>query len=122
MKKETMSRERPVTTQRKAQLLEQIAVYVDENLEQHITLQLVADHFGVSISTVTQLFQKRSNTTFHNFLTQRRMAAAETLIAQNVPLEEVGKRIGFTDYSSYYRAFRQYYGVSPREYKQKKKE
>ena len=115
-------RERSGTAQRKQDLLEGIIAYVDEHLEGRITLQMVAEHFHVSVSTVTQLFQHRTSTTFHGFLTERRMAAAEVLIRDGVPLEEVGKRVGYTDHSSFYRAFRQFHGVSPREFKLNKKE
>ena len=121
MNNEINTRERPMTALRKKEMLEQICAYVDGNLDSRITLQIVAEHFSVSVSTVTQLFQHRSATTFHGFLAQRRMAAAEKLIGEAVPLEEVGKRIGYTDHSSFYRAFKQYHGISPREYKLKKK-
>lgn len=92
-------------------------VYVDEHLTENITLKMVAAHFGVSVSTVTQLFQKYAQLTFHSYVTQRRMAMAEQLIAEGVPLEQVGKRIGFLDHSTFYRAFRQHFGKSPRQYR-----
>ena len=58
----------------------------------------------------------------YKFLTERRMAAAVELIQQGVPLEEVGKRLGYTDHSSFYRAFRKQFGMSPRDYKSGKEE
>ena len=122
MNTECNTRERPMTALRKQDLLERIREYVDIHLEERITLQAVADHFQVSVSTVTQLFQRRAGTTFHKYLTERRMAAAEALISRNIPLEEVGKRIGYTDHSSFYRAFRQKYGVSPRDYRRGKED
>ena len=120
MNTEVNTRERPMTALRKQELLEGICAFVDANLTERITLNTVSSHFQVSVSTVTQLFQRKAGTTFHQFLTGRRMAAAQELIARNVPLEEVGKRIGYTDHSSFYRAFRQYFGVSPRDYRRDK--
>ena len=98
-------------------LLEQITAYVEENLAEKITLKQVADEFKVSVSTVTQLFQKKTQNTFHHFLTNCRMEKARTLILQGLPLESVGKEIGYQDHSTFYRAFRQTFGISPREYR-----
>lgn len=98
-------------------LLEQISSYVDEHLSEKITLQVVAGHCNVSVSTVTQLFQKEADVTFHQYLTRRRMDAAQKLIASGMHLEEAGKLVGYSDHSSFYRAFRQTFGVSPRAYR-----
>lgn len=119
MKKNRTIRERSGTTVRKEQLLKQICTYVDEHLAERINLATVSEHFQVSISTVTQLFQYKSDMTFHQYLTHRRMAAAEALISRGIPLEEVGKQVGYNDHSSFYRAFRQHFGTSPREFKRR---
>lgn len=122
MKGNRTSGERPATTKRKEELLVQISAYVDEHLEEQITLQRVSEHFRVSVSTVTQLFQRRANTSFHKYLTDRRMAAAAKLIQRGISLEEVGKSLGYTDHSSFYRAFRKYYGMAPRDFKSSREE
>jgi len=90
---------------------------VEANLAEKITLKMIANQFSVSISTVTQLFQKKSQTTFHGFVTNCRMEKARTLILQGLPLESIGKEIGYRDHSTFYRAFRQTFGISPREYR-----
>lgn len=109
-------KERPGTALEKKSMLEQISAYVDAHLAEKITLQTIATHFSVSISTVTQLFQKRTETTFHNFVTTRRMERAQALILQGLPLVSVGRELGYRDHSAFYRAFRQTFGISPREY------
>ena len=86
-------------------------------MAEKITLQMIANQFSVSVSTVTQLFQKKSQTTFHHFLTGKRMEKARTLILQGLPLESIGREIGYRDHSTFYRAFRQTFGISPREYR-----
>ena len=109
--------ERTVTAWERKNLLEQITVFVDANLEKKITLKMIANQFSVSVSTVTQLFQKKSDTTFHAFLTSRRMERAVVMILRGEPLESVGKKLGYQDHSTFYRAFRQTFGISPREYR-----
>ena len=110
-------KERPATTQAKKFLLDQITAYIDANLTEKITLKMIASQFSVSVSTVTQLFQKKAQTSFHHFITGRRMERARTMILQGTPLEMVGRAIGYRDHSTFYRAFRQSFGISPREYR-----
>ena len=98
-------------------LLEKITAYVEANLAQKITLQMIAGQFHVSVSTITQLVRKKEKTTFHHFVTSKRMEKARDLILQGQPLESVGKAIGYQDHSTFYRAFRQTFGISPREYR-----
>ena len=112
-----MRKERPSTAQKKTAMMKKITAYVDAHLTDRLTLKIIAAHCGVSVSTVTQLFQKHSKETFHGFLTKRRMKMADRLIKEGVPLEQVGKLVGYQDHSTFYRAFRQYYGKSPREYR-----
>lgn len=100
-------------------LLNQIAAYIKANQAGKVTLKAVAEHFEVSISTVTQLFQKKIRITFHDFLTECRMEQARVLILQGTPLEIVGKEVGYRDHSTFYRAFRRKFGVSPREYRKR---
>ena len=111
------SKERPGTSQRKHALMEQITAFVDANLTEKLTLKVISAHCNVSVSTVTQLFQKKASTTFHDFVTERRMEMARKLIYEDMPLEQVGKEIGYRDHSTFYRAFRKYFDVSPREYR-----
>ena len=53
-----MRKERPSTAQRKSAMMKKITVYVDTHLHEQITLRIIAAHCGVSVSTVTQLFQR----------------------------------------------------------------
>ena len=112
-------RERPTTALERKNLLDQIGAFVEAHLEEKITLGRVAEQFSVSVSTVTQLFQNKTQNTFHHFLTGRRMEKARTLIREGLPLEMVGRAIGYRDHSTFYRAFRQTFGLSPREYRKK---
>ena len=110
-------KERPETARERKNLLDQITAFAEDHLAEKITLRMIASHFSVSVSTVTQLFQKKTQSTFHHFLTGLRMEKARTLIRDGLPLEMVGRAIGYRDHSTFYRAFRQTFGLSPREYR-----
>ena len=99
------------------ELLDRVLAYVEEHLAQKITLADVAKHFWVSQSTITQTFRNKMGVSFYRCVTQRRLIAAKTLILQGMPLEQVNEKVGFTDYSTFYRAFKQEFGISPRQYR-----
>ena len=102
----------------KPELLEQVMAYVEEHLAQKITLSDTAKRFFVSESTISHTFQQKLGTGFYSCVTQRRLIAAKNLIQEGSALEEVAGRVGFTDYSTFYRAFKREYGISPRQYRQ----
>lgn len=99
------------------ELLDRAMAYIEENLSQKITLSDVARYLYVSESTVSQTFRNKMGVSFHQCLTQRRLIAAKQLIQEDVPLENVGIRVGFPDYSTFYRAFKKQFGISPRQYR-----
>lgn len=100
----------------KPELLEQVMAYIERNIGEHITLEETAKHFYVSVSTITQLFRHKMGISFYRCVTQRRLIAAKTLIQYGQTLEDVSRAVGFTDYSSFYRAFKKEFGITPRQY------
>ena len=99
------------------ELLDRIMAYIEENYAAPITLAQTAKRFFVSSSTVSHLFQQKLGVSFYRYVTQRRLIAGKILIEQGLPMEEVGNHIGYGNYSGFYRAFKQEYGISPREYR-----
>lgn len=102
----------------KPELLDRITAYIEQNFAQHITVEDLAKQFYVSNSTISHLFKQRMGVSLYRYITQRRLIAAKSLIAQKVAMEEIAHRVGFVDYSTFYRAFKQEYGISPRQFSQ----
>lgn len=101
----------------KEELLDRLLFFVESNMAQKITLADTARRFLVSESTINQLFRKRMKVSFYRYVTQRRLIAAKTLLLTGMPAEQVCTGVGFGDYSAFYRAFKQEYGISPAEYR-----
>ena len=102
----------------KPELLDRITSYIETNYPDSITIDDLARHFYVSNSTISHLFKQKMGVSLYRYITQRRLIAAKSLIAEKVAMEEIAHRVGFADYSTFYRAFRQEYGISPRQFSQ----
>ena len=101
----------------KPDLLDQVLSYVEIHLAEKITLSDIARQFYVSESTITQTFRKKIGISFYRCVTQRRLIAAKKLIESGISLEATAEQVGFSDYSSFFRAFKQEYGIAPRQYR-----
>lgn len=101
----------------KPELLDRVIAYIEENLEEKITLSQVAQRLYVSESTVSHVFQQKMGISFYRYVIQRRLVAAKKLISEGKPMEWIAEQIGFSDYSTFYRAFKKEYGISPKEFR-----
>lgn len=101
----------------KPELIDSLIDFIESNLDKRLTLSSIAEHFYISESTVSNIFRNKMETSFHRYVTQRRLVAAKDLIVSGVNLEEVAERTGFGDYSTFYRAFRAEYGITPRRFR-----
>jgi len=101
----------------KPELLDQIMAYIETHYSAPLSVAEVAGTFFVSSSTVSHLFKQKIGVGFYRYVTQRRLIAGKLLIEQGIPIESVAARIGFQAYSGFYRAFKQEFGISPRQYR-----
>ena len=101
----------------KPELLDKVTAYIEAHYTEHITIKELAQKFFVSDSSISHHFKQKMGISIYHYVTQRRLISAKNLISEGVPLEQVATRVGFSDYSAFYRAFKQEFGISPRQYK-----
>lgn len=118
MKRAHIERSAGTMRAEKPELLDRIMAYIEKNYAVHITIDDLARQFYVSNSTISHLFKQKMGVSLYRYITQRRLIAAKSLIGENLPMEEIARRVGFVDYSTFYRAFKQEYGISPRRFSQ----
>lgn len=107
----------PLVRAEEPELLELVLAYIEAHLGEQITLTDTARSFLVSESKISQIFRQKLGISFYRCVTQRRLIAAKSLIVQGLPLKTVNERVGFADYSTFFRAFKREYGIAPSQFR-----
>jgi len=69
---------------------------------------------GVSSRTIGRLFEQHRLRSPYQFLLNVRVSTAQRLLQESeLTADEIAYRCGFTDYSSFYRIFKNHMGISP---------
>ncbi|MFE7524942.1 helix-turn-helix domain-containing protein [Kitasatospora sp. NPDC057542] len=117
---ELLEREGPEQPSGAAELLARIRAHIEENLaDPNIAPESIARSQHISVRYLHKLFQQ-DGTTVGQWVRQRRLDACrrelERPSRRQTSVSAVAHRWGFVSHSHFSRAFRDAYGVSPREW------
>ena len=91
--------------------------YIDHNYMKDITVESIAEEMAMSPTGARRLFKNETGSSIKSYLTLRRVTAAKSLIMQGQKAMNILAECGFRDYSTFYRAFVKYVGMTPNEFK-----
>lgn len=98
-------------------LYEQLRSYIGDHIEEELTLEQLSSVFFVSKYHIAHVFKANFGLSIHQYILKKRLAMAKDAIASRNNINNVYLMCGFKDYSSFYRAFKKEFGLSPNEYK-----
>ncbi len=97
---------------------EELLGWVDENLDQTISIPLLTERFQCSPSTIARKFKKAHGSTLTQYLLHRRIDRAKSLLATTtLTIYEVGAAVGIPDAQYFNKQFRKVSGISPSRYR-----
>ena len=96
--------------------IEGVLNYINSNLENDLSIDTIASEFFISKYYLMRKFKNQIGSSIHNYVVQKRLILARSLISDGLSMSSVCSRCGFNDYSSFVRAFKKVYGVSPSNY------
>lgn len=90
--------------------------YINDHYQEDLTLDHLANRFFISKYHLSREFQRLVGTSVHRYIVQKRLVMAKQMLSQGLPSSDVYQRCGFGDYSNFYRAFKQEYQISPKDF------
>ena len=97
-------------------LVQQTMNYIRDNISSPLSLEGIAGHLYVSKYHLSHAFSREVGVSLYRYIMLRRLLLARQLLLAGQGAGQVSISCGFSDYASFYRAFKAEYGVSPREY------
>jgi AraC-like DNA-binding protein len=96
--------------------------YLEEHFAEHITLASLSLRFHCSTVTLTESFRREYGVSIVQYLTCRRMEQAATLLKEReISIGSIAERCGYAGLEYFSKAFKKYYGFSPREWREEKR-
>ena len=91
--------------------------YINNHMEERLSLNEVADVFGLSANYLSALFKKTCNIGFSEYITQKKVTRAKALLLEeNMKIYEVADKLGFESAFYFSKVFKKVEGISPREF------
>ncbi|MDF2715853.1 MAG: response regulator containing CheY-like receiver domain and AraC-type DNA-binding domain [Paenibacillus sp.] len=99
-------------------VIEKVKEYVEEALNQNITLKEISNILHFNCSYLGQKFKYHVNMTFNEYLLHKRMEKAKSLLKHtDLKVYEIANEVGYTEMDWFYKKFKSYTGVSANEYR-----
>ena len=97
--------------------MEEVLRYIAAHLEEPLSVDLLAREFYLSRYYLMHRFKAVTGYTVHQYISQKRLLRAGELIRAGVPVMKAAEQAGFEEYSTFLRAFRGTFHMSPREFR-----
>ena len=89
--------------------------YINHHLGEDLSVDALASRHYISKYHLMRKFKEETGYTLHNYVINKRLLQARTLISEGTPILKAAHESGFAEYSTFSRAYRKQFGKAPSE-------
>ena len=99
-------------------ILRKAVIYMNQHLEEAVTLDQVAEHVGLSATYFSRLFSTEMKMTYIEYLTKIKIEESKKyLVDTKESISDIAIRLGFSDQSYFSKVFKKVEGMTPGKYR-----
>ena len=90
-----------------------VSRYVNANIQRNLSLDSLSRRFFVNKHYLCRTFKEQMGISLHNYINRKRVLYAIQLIESGETASQAAEKVGFCDYSAFYRACVRIFGAAP---------
>lgn len=97
-------------------LIKKTTDYINANIDKKILISDISKHVGLSESRISHIYREQIGISITQYIIKKRLSISKDMLKLGSPISEVAIKCGFPDYSSFLRAFKKEFNISPKSY------
>ncbi|HEY5586848.1 MAG TPA: helix-turn-helix domain-containing protein [Ruminiclostridium sp.] len=104
----------------KNSIVYELQIYIQQNLNQRLTRDELAEHVHLNESYLSRLFRKETGMSLSEYILQERMKKAGELMSEtDKPIYGIANQLCYDNFSYFSKMFKKVYNITPQEYRKK---
>jgi AraC-like DNA-binding protein len=108
---------------KQARTVRQVIQFIQERMQDELSLQMTADHFNLSVSYLSKIFKEESGQTFSEYVLELKMEKAKQWLEHTgMAIKDIAEKLGYSSVQNFNRTFKQWSNIPPGEYRKWKRD